>query len=648
MSLLRQLWITVIFASLLAWLGSFAVSTVTARNYLEQQLLAQGADAATSLALSMTQNAKDPAMRELMVTALFDSGHFELVRFSDVGGAVSVERRQQAVETDAPAWFVRMLPIEAKPGEALVSDGWSQAGKVTVIAHKRFAYDALWRGTLQLLGVMLVIGALLGWAVTRMIRWIRRPINEMVQQAKAIGERRFVTMPEPRVVELRSAVRALNLMVEQVKAMFAEQANRIEDLRSDANRDSLTALPNRSFFSGRLRSELDGDDSAPSGALALVRLSELAEVNRRLGRERTDALIRATADVLREVAGGRESHVVARLNGADFAWLMPGAAATEAGEWASTVARGLEALHRHGHADQTPVAHIGVARYKRGDELGTVLARADAALMAAESAGRSEPVVSLDDAPLAARTHDEWRQLLSDALRARGFALATFPVLHVDGRAWHDEAMIRMRAPDDGTPWTAGQFMPAADRLGMTCDLDLLAVELALQRLQTHSGAIAVNLSPISLQDLRFREGLQRLLASAPAAARRLWVEVAEAGLDQGLAGLAAVSPILAQFDVKLGIEHFGRHFSAIPRLYAQRVDYLKIDGTFVAGIEDNAGNQRLVKAIADVARGLEIQVIAERVHTDAEWHTLAELGVAGVTGPAASRRASAAAGRSQ
>jgi EAL domain-containing protein (putative c-di-GMP-specific phosphodiesterase class I) len=342
---------------------------------------------------------------------------------------------------------------------------------------------------------------------------------------------------------------------------------------------------------------------------------------------------------LRELAGRQDGQFVARLNGADFAWLMPHADTALATELASGAARALEALHRHGHADQTPVGHIGVTRFKRGDELGSVMARADAALMSAESGGRSEPVVMSDQTTLAARTHEEWRALLNAAIRDRGFALVTFPVLRIDGRLWHDEAMIRMRAPDDGQPWTAGQFMPAADRLGMTCDLDLLALELALQRLHTHPGMIAVNISPISLQDLKFREGLQRMLASAPSCARRLWMEVAEAGLDQGLSGLAAVSPILTQYGVRLGIEHFGRHFSAIPRLYAQRVDYLKIDGSFVAGIEDNAGNQRLVKAIADVTRGLEIEIIAERVHTEAEWNALKELGVAGVTGPAAGMR---------
>ncbi|WP_341675617.1 EAL domain-containing protein [Niveibacterium sp. SC-1] len=639
MSLLRQLWIVALAACALAFAGSFAVSLITARSYLQQQLLAQATDGAAALALSMSQQAKDEATAELMVSALFDSGHYARIRYEDARGKTVAERVSETSASDAPAWFTGLLRLDPQPGTALVNRGWNQAGRVTLVPQVRFAYEALWQGALQLCVVMAGLALILGLSLSVLVRWLRGPLNEMVAQAEAIGERRFVTMREPKVRELRSAVRALNLMVDRVRVMFGEQAARIEDLRTEANRDPLTSLPNRGFFLGRLRSELQDEDAAPTGALALVRIAGLADLNRRLGRERTDALLRSTADVLREVADGEAEHFLARLNGADFAWLMPGADPDTASRLAASAARALEALHRHGHADRSPVGFVGVALFHRGDELGHVMARADAALMRAERGEDAEPVISAYDTPLVARTQEEWRSLLQAALAARDFALAGFPVAHIDGRAWHEEAMMRMRAPDDGAPWTAGQFMPAADRLGMTVALDLLAVELALQRLHHVTGPIAVNLSPISLTDLQFREGLQRRLAASPAMARRLWVEVSERGLDQGLSGLAAVAPILSQHGCKLGIEHFGRHFSAIPRLYAQRVDYLKVDGSFVAGIEENAGNQRLIKAIVDVARGLDIQVLAERVSTTAEWQTLAELGVAGVTGPAVTER---------
>lgn len=80
MSLLRQLWLVVLFSTALALVGGFAVNLSTARQYLEQQLLAQSADNAASLALSMSQQTPDAATAELLVTALFDSGHFRQIR----------------------------------------------------------------------------------------------------------------------------------------------------------------------------------------------------------------------------------------------------------------------------------------------------------------------------------------------------------------------------------------------------------------------------------------------------------------------------------------------------------------------------------------------------------------------------------------
>ena len=76
-----------------------------------------------------------------------------------------------------------------------------------------------------------------------------------------------------------------------------------------------------------------------------------------------------------------------------------------------------------------------------------------------------------------------------------------------------------------------------------------------------------------------------------------------------------------------------------MPRLHAVRLDYLKLDGGFVADIDTHEGNQRFVKSVIDVAASLDIRVIAERVMTDAEWKTLTDLGISGVTGPAVTAR---------
>ncbi|WP_331274224.1 LapD/MoxY N-terminal periplasmic domain-containing protein, partial [Pseudacidovorax intermedius] len=120
MSLLRRLWLSVLLAMFAVLLGTWAVSIATSRLYLQQQLLAQGADAAVSLAMSISQQGEDPAMAETLVNALFDSGHFQQVRYTDVKGQVVVDRNRGAVQpgADVPAWFSRLLPLQATPGEA--------------------------------------------------------------------------------------------------------------------------------------------------------------------------------------------------------------------------------------------------------------------------------------------------------------------------------------------------------------------------------------------------------------------------------------------------------------------------------------------------------------------------------------------------
>lgn len=640
MSLLTRLWISVVIAMLLALTGSFVVSVRTARDYLSQQLYAQSSDSATSLALSMSQQSKDTAMSELLVSALFDSGHFEAIVYRDPLGRVLVERRNAGLPPDAPRWFIALMPLKPAPGEALVSDGWKQAGKIEVQASTRFAYDALWRGTLKLAATLLAVGLLLGGAVTLLMRWVRRPLAVIVEQAQAIGERRFVTIAEPPVKELRIVVRAMNAMVVRVQAMFAEQAARMDQLRDEANRDPLTKLPNRSLFMGRLRDALNDELAAPGGALLVMRVHDLIGLNRRLGRARADALIMACSRMLEKILIDHPEALLGRLNGAEFGLLLPNV------EGAGTKAIGeellisLDKLYRREYTDQRPIAALGWTLYQCSQSMSDVLLRVDAAVMEAESA--TVPLASSEDSSAQARVvhTDTWRDQIEIAVEGRRFELATYPVVRSDGSVLHQEAMLRLITAD-GQRLTAGQFMPAASRLGMTAVLDLLALELAIASLASHGEDVAVNLSPLSLEQAEFLPALKSLLDSAGHKASRLWLELSERGLDEahGLDAVSRLSGLLAACGTKLGIEHFGRHFAAMPRLHTIRIDYLKLDGGFVADIDSHEGNQRFVKAVVDVARSLDICVIAERVVTEAEWRTLTELGMDAATGPAVTTR---------
>ncbi|MFA5083138.1 MAG: LapD/MoxY N-terminal periplasmic domain-containing protein, partial [Hydrogenophilaceae bacterium] len=280
MSIYRQFWLAIVGLTILAFAGSFVVSLYTARGYIEQQLYIKNVDNAASLALVLSQLPdKDPVMVELMISSQFDTGHYQEIVLTDPRHQVMIERHFTGDTTGAPAWFVRMFPIKAAAGTALVQDGWKQYGSIKLVSHSRFAYQELWSGVQHLAAWFLLAGALTGLLGTAILRFVFKPLNRVVEQAEAIQERRFISVDEPRTPELRSVVVAMNAMVSRLKAIFAEEAARLDELRRQINHDSLTDLPNREFFMTQLREQLTAEEAATEGSLALIRISHLDQIN---------------------------------------------------------------------------------------------------------------------------------------------------------------------------------------------------------------------------------------------------------------------------------------------------------------------------------------------------------------------------------
>ena len=468
MSLLTRLWLAVATSMLLALIGGFGVTVLTARDYLVQQLFAQGQDGAGALALALSQQGTEPAAATVLVSALFDGGHFERVVFRDVAGKLVAERVNDAPPPDVPRWFVDLVPLKTPAGKHEVSSGWKPAGEVEVQANSRFAHAALWQGVLHLAIVMGLLALVFGAAMTLVVRWIKRPLERLVAQAEAIGEGRFAPVEQSEVPEFRVVSTAMNTMGNRVAAMFGEQAARLEGLREAANRDEVSGLPNRGWFVGRLRELLHDEAAAEHGVVLLVRVGDLGGINRRLGRGQGDALVRAIARILHEQVGSQSDAVLARLNGADFAILLPGIRGEVARERSAALEHSLAELEQQDLTDVHPLALVAGAIYRRGELPADVLARADSALMERES-GQAPKLEDPSSGPDTAHdlSPDAWRDLLDRALSERRFALASYPVVGADGRPVHREVMLRLLPVGEGQVVNAARFVPAAIRLDL-------------------------------------------------------------------------------------------------------------------------------------------------------------------------------------
>jgi EAL domain-containing protein (putative c-di-GMP-specific phosphodiesterase class I)/GGDEF domain-containing protein len=631
----RQLWLAIVASTLLALVGGLLVSMLSARSYLESQLSIKNTDNATALALSLSQGTPDEVTVELVVASLFDGGHYELVRVVNPQGKVMSERVSTDTDLGAPEWFARLLPIHALPGQAQISNGWKQFGTVELVSQSRFAYAALWKSTKEMMLALALAGLAGGVMSTLVLRRLRRPLNAVIDQAQAITQRRFVTVEEPAVPELKKLARAMNLTVARLKAMFEDEALRLEGVRREANCDTLTGLANRSNFMARLRDTVQSERST-GGAVFIARVANLATVNQSLGRTDTDELLRAFGRGLTAVAAQYPEALAARLNGADFAMVVPALSDPKA------VADQLfQALTNEAapYLPDRPSTWLGCGHFPPGVEMETILAQVDMALAAVEAEGASGlKVINLfvgDDAP---RTTDEWSRLIHRALEQKWVRLVSFPVMSLDGTLLHRECPLRLMFDERGEWQPAGKFLPVAERLKLTPQLDLAAVALGLDELEAKPqlSGLAINLSASSIYLPEFRSSLLKLLKRRTGT-DRLWLEVAESGALAHFDAFKALCNDLRGMGCKLGLEHFGRQFSEIGRLHDLGLDYLKVDGSFVRGLSGNPGNQAFLKGLSTIAHRIGLIVIAEGVTNESDLKALSLVDFDGATGPAVS-----------
>lgn len=632
MPLVRQLWLAIALLSATTFAGSFLLSIHSASAYLEQQLQRNNRDNANSLALSMSQQAKDTVTLELQLAALFDSGHYQSITLMNSHGALIVERIQDRSDTTVPEWFVRIFTIKSLPGRAQISDGWKQFGTVTVICNNRFAYQSLWDQSLKMLTWLIVMALLTGLTGILALRSLKHWLDAIVEQARAIAERRFVTIDEPRTPELKSVVYAMNNMVEHVRNMFADEAHRLETLQQKLNFDAVTGLANRDYFISRIRETLTSEKAASAGVLLLLRLHDLAEINNRIGHAKTDTLLRNIGGVLEDIAAEMPDRLTARLQDSDFALIAPNSDNTDA--LARQLAEAMTQLtHTEVHEGMN-IFHIGVIPYNRGDQPGELFSAADHALAIAESKGANAVYAEASKHSSIAAGNDEWRVLLTDALADARLKLTLYTVNDSSNRELHQEGMVRLQVKPEGKWLSAGDFMPMAVRLNLAGQIDFYVVRLALDMLQKHPGELAIKLSSKTITDWSSRNKLIELLRQHNVLCHRLWLEVPEYAAFREYEAFQDLCRTLKQLGCKVGIEHLGNRLHKTRKLYELGLDYLKVDASLVRDIAQNAGNQKLLKGLCHMAHSIGVRVIAIGVQNQAEQAALIELGMDGLSGP--------------
>jgi diguanylate cyclase (GGDEF)-like protein/PAS domain S-box-containing protein len=391
-----------------------------------------------------------------------------------------------------------------------------------------------------------------------------------------------------------------------------------EQLRHQADHDSLTGLQNRRRFGEEVSGQLDyAQRYSRPGALLLMDLDSFKFVNDSFGHPVGDRVLCDAAAILSATV--RETDVVARIGGDEFAVLLREADEPQAVE----VATGLIAAIKS-QSEPSIGASFGIAIFEGDDEKtpDELLIAADVALYEAKEAGGGAAMVYSGQKGQALT----WVEQIRSALDDGRLIVYAQPIvdLHTNEVA-REELLVRM-VDLNGDTIPPASFLPAAERFGLIPEIDLTVLERAIE-LVGDGGAVAVNVSSRTLTDPRYLTTLEEALATGldPSG---FTFEITETAAVANMADAQGFASRIRELGCSLALDDFGTGFSSFTYLKHIPAQYLKIDIEFIRELERNPADQQLVEAIVSIAGGLGQKTVAEGIEDAETLELVRKLGV--------------------
>jgi diguanylate cyclase (GGDEF)-like protein len=432
--------------------------------------------------------------------------------------------------------------------------------------------------------------------------------------------------------------------VARLVALALERQAQHHQIAHQSGHDALIGLPNRYLFMDRLQRALAQAERDPSlVAVLLVDLDRFKEVNDNLGHPTGDALLRRVAERFRRLT--RSSDTLARMGGDEFVLVLSGLedaadAATVAQKLTRTLNNPLRAADREIYLS----ASIGISIFPQdaGDAVN-LLRNAESALYQAKGEGGACFRFFASEMTAGALHRFELEQELRRALKANALRLRYQPQVNLrSGTVVAYEALLHWEHPKLGVV-PPGQFVPLAERSGLIVNLGEwvlreACLQLACWQSKGHRNVrIAVNVSPLQFVRPGLVEAVQAALEGSGLAPEALELEVTE-GLflqDSRVAGRRLRR--LQELGVGLSIDDFGTGYSSLSYLRRLPIDRLKIDRSFIAGLQTQ-GQERdeaeaMVWAIITLAHSLRLRALAEGVEHAEQVVLLKEMGCDEVQG---------------
>ncbi len=413
---------------------------------------------------------------------------------------------------------------------------------------------------------------------------------------------------------------------------ITERVEVAAQLEEKAFHDELTGLPNRSLLLERLADALHraSRHDRMVGVLFLD-LDRFKVVNDSLGHSVGDELLSETARRLEQTI--RPDDTVARLGGDEFVVVIGNMIrTTDALVAAERVRSAVAQPVTLGNESTVVTTSVGIAIAFGDESPAELLQDADTAMYRAKEGGRDRAEMFDDHLRAQAVRRHSVEQTLRSALENKRIEVHFQPVVRIsDGSVVGAEALARIRTPE-GELLQPVEFIDVAEDSGLIADLGSQVLTLAFQRVARWSKnanrpfSMAVNVSARQLADPAFPALVGEALKANNLEPEQVALEFTESALIAANPVTEQVLGQLTELGIRMGLDDFGTGFSSMTYLKRFPINFLKIDRTFVAGLDSNDDDTAIVTGTVALAHSLGLQVVAEGVETEPQLQQLQKL----------------------
>lgn len=399
-----------------------------------------------------------------------------------------------------------------------------------------------------------------------------------------------------------------------------------------AYHDSLTGLPNRTFFNQHLPQALDRAKlNQQMLAVVFLDLDRFKTINDTLSHAVGDLLLQQVTQRIAKTL--RSGDIVARWGGDEFTLILPHITCPDDGaKIAERIAQQLTTPFLLNGHELHITTSIGIALYPHdGEDMTTLLQNADVAMYRAKEQGRNNYQFYTQDLSAEASQRLQMESYLHQALERQEFVVYYQPQIDVmTGQVVQMEALLRWYHPKLGL-LTPPRFVPLAEETGLIIPMGKWVLQTACQQVMQWQQdgyrdlRVAVNLSARQLQHPNLVEVVATVLQETGLPATALELEITETAAMADVEVSIQRLRHLRQLGVQISMDDFGTGYSCLSYLKQLPLDGLKIDRAFVKDLPHSVADQAMVNAILGMASGLGLGIVAEGVETLEQMNYLYE-----------------------